>query len=481
MLKFHYRNKYLVIIFISWLFLWLSLGILPTNLNNKFNTYIDLINSLRVYMPLFLTFFLLLIISSQYLKFFNHYKENSLAIVNLFIIYFLFQIIGLYQNSLSQFNIENLYLIILGFCTIEILIINQFLNKNINLKYFLYSAIILCFLSSSYFFFSNFLNNPYYSLQDIFYVKIRGYYDINLDKNFFLKTIVPRSTGISRTFGLINIFIIVYLIFIKKKNNYLFYFISFIYTSLIWLLQSRGSILIFFTTTILIIYLAKKIYLKKKILIIFFLLFLPIILSEAILILGKNFSNSNFVILGKNFSNSNFVNSDKNLMNKQSKGLIDEIFENRTLSDHTTSGRIEIWNEALKLFKKNKVFGYGPQGDRFIFKGTEVEGIFYNNSSNALIYSLLSGGYFGILVMLLIYLNIILKICICLKKLKIFDDYNQITLKLSVCYIIFFLTRSLFENSFSVFGIDFLIFILSATYIENYLRTIPAYKLKVLK
>lgn len=218
MLKFHYRNKYLVIIFISWLFLWLSLGILPTNLNNKFNTYIDLINSLRVYMPLFLTFFLLLIISSQYLKFFNHYKENSLAIVNLFIIYFLFQIIGLYQNSLSQFNIENLYLIILGFCTIEILIINQFLNKNINLKYFIYSAIILCFLSSSYFFFSNFLNHSYYSLQDIFYVKIRGYYDINLDKKFFLETIVPRSTGISRTFGLINIFIIVYLIFIKKKK-----------------------------------------------------------------------------------------------------------------------------------------------------------------------------------------------------------------------------------------------------------------------
>jgi hypothetical protein len=478
MLKFLCVNKYLVIIFISWLSLWLSLGILPTNLNNKFNTYIDLINSLRVYMPLFLTFFLLLIISSQYLKFFNHYKENSLAIVNLFIIYFLFQIIGLYQNSLSQFNIENLYLIILGFCTIEILIINQFLNKNINLKYFIYSAIILCFLSSSYFFFSNFLNHSYYSLQDIFYVKIRGYYDINLDKKFFLETIVPRSTGISRTFGLINIFIIVYLIFIKKKNNYLFYFISFIYTSLIWLLQSRGSILIFFTTTILIIYLAKKIYLKKKILIIFFLLFLPIILSEAILILGKNFSNSNFVNSNKNLMNE----QSKNLnLNGQSKGLIDEIFENRTLSDHTTSGRIEIWNEALKLFEKNKVFGYGPQGDRFILKGSEVKDKFYNNSSNALIYSLLSGGYFGILVMFLIYLNIIFKIYICLKKLKIFDNYNQITLKLSVCYIIFFLIRSLFENSFSLFSIDFMIFIVSATYIENYLKIIPAYKVKVLK
>ena len=139
MLKFINRNKYLTIIFISWLFLWLSLGILPTNLNNKLNNYVDLINTLRVYMPVFFAFFLLLIILTKYFNFFSHYKKNSLTIVNLFIIYFLFQIIGLYQNSLVQFNIENLYLIILGFCTIEILIINQFLNKNINLEYLLYS------------------------------------------------------------------------------------------------------------------------------------------------------------------------------------------------------------------------------------------------------------------------------------------------------------------------------------------------------
>jgi O-antigen ligase len=362
-------------------------------------------------------------------------------------------------------------LIILGFCTVEILIINQFLNKNVNLEYLLYSGLILCVLSSSYFFFSNFINHPIYSWYDIFGVKIRGYYDINLDKNFFLENIIPRSTGISRTFGLINIFIFVYLIFVKKKNNYLFYFISIIYTSLIWLLQSRGSILIFFTTTILIIYLAKKIYLKKKILLVLILLFLPIVLSEAFLLLGKNFTNSN----------GTFFSLNKNLTLNKNPNLKKELLENRVLSDHSSSGRIEIWNEALKLFEKDKVFGYGPQGDRFIFKGSEVKDRFYNNSSNALIYSLLSGGYFGILVMFLIYLNIIFKIYICLKKLKIFDNYNQITLKLSVCYIIFFLIRSLFENSFSLFSIDFMIFIVSATYIENYLKTIPAYKVKVLK
>jgi len=468
MLNFIYRNNYLVIIFISWLLLWLSIGILPANLNNNVNTYVDLINILRVYAPLFFTFFLLLIIITKYLKFFNYYKNNSLTIVNLFTIYFLFQIIGLYLNSFVQFNIENLHLIILGFCTIEILIINQFLNKNINLKYLLYSGLILCVLSSSYFFFSNFINHQYYSFLDIFSIYLRGYYDINLDKKFFLENIIPRSTGISRTFGLINIFIFVYLIFVKKKNNYLFFFASIIFTSLIWLLQSRGSILIFFTTTILIIYLAKNINLKKKLQIAFFLLFLPVILLETILLVGKNFIKSN-------------LTSNKNLMNTSNKNLMNELLENRLLSNQTSSGRIEIWSESLKLFEKKKIFGYGPQGDRFLLSGSDVKKKFYNNSSNALIYSLLSGGYFGILVMFLIYLNIILKIYICLKKLKIFDNYNKITLKLSVCYIIFFLIRSLFENSFSLFSIDFMIFIISAAYIENYLKTIPIYKRKVLK
>ena len=80
MLKFFDRNKYSGIIFISWLFLWLSLGILPTNLNNKLYTYKDLINFLRVYTPLFFSVSLLLIISIKYLRFFNHYKKNSLTI-----------------------------------------------------------------------------------------------------------------------------------------------------------------------------------------------------------------------------------------------------------------------------------------------------------------------------------------------------------------------------------------------------------------
>jgi O-antigen ligase len=455
------KNNFFTVIFVGWLSLWLSLGVLPNNLNYNFNKYADIVNFFRIYTPLFFSFFFLFIISIKYFKFKINYKEKF-TITNLFIIYFLFQVIGLYQNDLMEFNFQNLYLVILGFTVIEIIILNQFLDTNENLKYLLYSGLIICILYSSYFFILSFVGRTSNSFYEIFQISLRSIYDNNLDQKIFLESIIPRSTGISRTFGLINIFIIIYLIFSKKKMYFL-YILSIIYTSLIWLLQSRGSILIFFLTTILIIYLTKKLNLKKKLLMLFYLLLLPIILAEIFLFLGRNIY---------------FNDSSKNFISTTSKNSIST---NRIINDHTTSGRIEIWNESRKQFDKNKIFGYGPQSDRFLLSYSEVEKKFSNNSSNALIYSFLSGGYFGITAMLLIYLNVLLKIYIFLKKLKIFDNYNQITLKLSVCYIIFFLIRSLYENSFSLFSIDFMIFIVSTTYIENYLKTMPAYKLKVLK
>ena len=457
MFRVIYENKNLLITNISWLFLWLSIGILPQNLNIKINTYIDLINYFRVYIPVFFTFILLFVIFSKYLTFAKYCKKNFFTTINLFIIYFLFQIIGLYQNSESKFNIENLYLVILAFCAIEILIISQLLNNKKNLEYLLYTALIVCFVSSLYFFFFNFINHQLYSFNDIIEIRLRGYFDANLNAKFFLENVIPRSTGISRTFGLINIFIFIYLIFFNKKNNFLLYFISIIYTSLIWLLDSRGSILIFFTTIILIIYLTKIISFKRKIFLIFYLFILPIILVEIFLISGENFKANTVMIKDKETESSLFSNYK---------------IKNRLFSDFKSSGRIDIWKESLKVFQKEKLFGYGPQGDRFLLMKSEIKKDFFTNSSNALIYSLLSGGYFGISVMFLIYINIIFKIYICLKKIKILDNFNKITLKLSICYIIFFLIRSLFENSFSLFGIDFMMFILSATYIENYLKNI---------
>ena len=293
MLRFINKKIYLKVVLISWIFLWLSIGVTPKNLDYNFQSYIDIINIFRVFTPIFfliILFLLIIIIKFQNEKI-NCEKKEYFTFINLFLFYFFLQLIGLLQNEYSTFNLESLYLIILGVGALEIFIINRFFD-NKNLKYLLYLSILICFLSSTLTFSILSIKNDYYSFLDVININLRAIHDVNLNKKFFLNTIYPRSTGISRTFGLINIFIVIYfLYFIKKKIiKYLFFLCSFIYTSLIWLMQSRGSLLIFFTTISLIIFFLKK-NIKEKILLIFILFFLPIIFSEVIIISARNFNN----------------------------------------------------------------------------------------------------------------------------------------------------------------------------------------------
>jgi len=452
MLKLINKKIYFSIILISWIFLWLSIGVTPKNLDYSFQSYVDIINIFRVFAPVFFTiilFFFIIIIKFQNKKIIYEKKEYF-TFINLFLIYFFLQFIGLQQNEYSTFNLENLYLIVLGVGALEIFIINR-LFDNKNLKYLLHLSILICFLSSALTFSILSIKNDYYSFLDVININLRAIHDVNLDKKFFLNTTYPRSTGISRTFGLINIFIIIFfLFFIKKKIiKYLFYFSSFVYTSLIWLMQSRGSLLIFFATISLIIFFFKK-KIKEKILLIFILFFLPIICSELIILGASNLNNT------KSKSNANL---NENIQ-----------FQNRVVKDTSTSGRLTIWEESLKKYDRKKIFGYGPQGDRFLLTNSDKVSQYSNNSSNALVYSLLSGGYFAILIFLLIYFKILRKIYICIKKFKIFENDTDINIKLSVSYALFFFIRSFFENSFSLFSIDFLIFFYAAIHIENYIK-----------
>ena len=450
MLRFINKKIYLKVVLISWIFLWLSIGVTPKNLDYNFQSYIDIINIFRVFTPIFfliILFLLIIIIKFQNEKI-NCEKKEYFTFINLFLIYFFLQLIGLQQNEYSKFSLENLYLIVLGVGALEIFIIYQFFD-NKNFKYLLYLSILICFLSSTLTFSILSIKNDYYSFLDVININLRAIHDINLDKKFFLNTIYPRSTGISRTFGLINIFIVIYfLFFIKKKIiKYLFYLSSFVYTSLIWLMQSRGSLLIFFASISLTIFFLKK-NIKEKILLIFILFFFPIICSEVTILAARNLNNTNTK-----------ANTNENIQLK-----------NRVVKDTSSSGRLTIWKESLKNYDRNKIFGYGPQGDRFLLATSEKAIQYSNNSSNALLYSLLSGGYFAILIFLLIYFKILRKIYICIKKFKIFENDTDINIKLSVSYALFFFIRSFFENSFSLFSIDFLIFVYAAIHIENYIK-----------
>ena len=88
-----------------------------------------------------------------------------------------------------------------------------------------------------------------------------------------------------------------------------------------------------------------------------------------------------------------------------------------------------------------------------------------DNSSNNLFYTLLSGGPVAVCFWVLVFFEIF-KITKKNKNNFLFNRYNYY-LNFSISCIIFFLVRSIIENSFGVFGIDFLMINLSIVYILN--------------
>ena len=119
-----------------------------------------------------------------------------------------------------------------------------------------------------------------------------------------------------------------------------------------------------------------------------------------------------------------------------------------------------MWTSSLKLYDYKKKFGYGPQGDRFLLI-ENLKTYTTNNVSNAFFYAFLSGGYFGLVIFSIIYFQIFLLIFKKILKEKIFHTKNNYIEKISVLILFFFLVRSGFENSFSLFSIDFVLVISS--------------------
>ena len=213
----------------------------------------------------------------------------------------------------------------------------------------------------------------------------------------------------------------------------------------IWIGQSKGSILCYYSTSVFfIIFLNDLDKFKKFLTIISITLFSIVISNEIINVAAKN-------------------------LHKTGEQVQLRVFEKKAGS--YTSGRIALWKTAIKKYEKNKLFGYGPQADRILLLDPE-DFDSGNNVSNTMIYGLLTGGYFSLVMIILIYiytgymiLNYFLIKKIFLNKFSI--NKENIFVVASIVYISFFMIRSIFENSFGVFSIDFLITILSLFVIEN--------------
>ena len=132
-------------------------------------------------------------------------------------------------------------------------------------------------------------------------------------------------------------------------------------------------------------------------------------------------------------------------------------------------GRHNLWISSLKFIKDEPILGYGAISDRvllnindewlFMFEPTLRQN---NPTSNAFFYSLISGGLISGIILIYLYIFIFKRLLINTLNKNYFSWENSFYYAVLVMLVL----RSLIENSFMVFGIDY-IFLLHVLKIRN--------------
>jgi hypothetical protein len=423
------KNIYLFIFLAYWILLWLSINTEPSK-HGLLSLSGNVFGSVRLIMGIFST---LLIITFSFFFILTKKKIKINKIYLILILIFISQIIGLYYNETKALSLYNSFLALLAIGTIALFILCEQVDIKSVIKYFFWILIFFLIIA--------FIINIYPKINNLQYLDFQRAFS-NKEANIFGGS-NPRTTGLSRSLSIINLFLILLFFNLKKfySKSFMIILITIISVIIIFF-QSRGTLLCYFTSLAVLIFFLQDTKKSLKLKNLLILVILPLILY---------------------FSFNTYIN--KNLLSSNKTEI-----RNRILLKNT-SGRIEIWNYSLKNYNYKKIFGYGPQGDRFFLKDDTPRMKKYgDNSSNIFIYALLSGGLFSITLLMLFFYEI-LKIFIKNKKLYFFNK-GSIYLNFSILCIVFFSIRSLFENSFGLFSIDFLIMCLSVFFITNYTKKI---------
>jgi hypothetical protein len=428
MQKLKHSETYLLNFFII-----ISLNINPNTFFVTDQIWINIVNILRFFLPTFC------------LIFFLYFKLKKKKI---------------YPGSINSF----LFLIILYFFVIFIFSLSDIKHPNI-LYFILYLNIIiyswilvnfydertnfanLIFAISIYFIIFIFIAGYEFLLNDVNFLELRFSKSFRKNDFLLLDNSSPRTTGIARSLVLMALFTI-YLIIKQKKNDLkklIFLTLSSILLFIIILsLQSRFGVGIYILT---VAYLLIKTKLEKLrlaiygILLILFPIFLYTLISNnndnRILAQIKEVTISSNNVTTSSDKNSQ-LNSDKDSELKQ-----DAVNEINKLS----TGRIEIWFNTFEELKKNYfIFGNGILSDT---KNLKI------SVSNALLYSIYSGGILAAIIYFYINFKII--------KYLIFwkEKINNNKINFLKAILILILIRCLFESSFFAYGYDLLIILIA--------------------
>jgi hypothetical protein len=383
-------------------------------LNNNLikNTLYQNILFFKSTLPILIFLFLILITFKKFKK--NILINNSFIFI-LFFVLILLQIIGTIINS--QNNIINLYYIIPIINIMIIYLKFSLISNNKFLRFYLNVNLIVFFLILLYFFCLYF---KYYLEFDNDFYTVWG----SIKNN----EAVPRPTGLARLAMIFSAYFFCRYLF-QKKN--LFSLIFFNY--LIFAFQSRVVILALLFISLLFILIKEKCSIIKAFKYLILIFIIPFVINTFI-----NYSKRTILFNDHTFQ----VFKDDRIIN--SKMDLDKI----------TSHRFNDWKNISIKFDKERVFGYGIHGDRILINQT---------SSNGFLYSLASGGYLAAIIYCIICIYSVFLLNLALVKKK-FNQYSWFASSM----IIFFLIRSLVENSFTILSFDFIIFFSSVFFLEKF-------------
>ena len=198
-------------VFISWVTMWVSINALPDEINVMFKSFIHFLNGFRSIGAILFSLISLTILF--FLIIFKKVKKFSFILV-LFSLYFIFQLIGLITNGARVTDIHSAYLILYGLSTISILMIIDSQKLYKILPYFFYFALsiltvaYLLILSQSTGNFITIIAGNLYNL-------------LHPDELLFYQA-PPRVSGITRSFGIISLSLMIILAYKKRTKIFKF-------------------------------------------------------------------------------------------------------------------------------------------------------------------------------------------------------------------------------------------------------------------
>lgn len=429
-------------LFCSFIVCWVSISssyedllIFKSDIELNILNVLNFLRHISIYLCLF--FLLLIIFFYKNEIFFKKY-----IIFYFFIAYFISQIIGLFLTDNLLGNISFTISALTTILTV-ILIDSFFLPKE---KKFI---LFISFMVLNLVFFLTFT--------PLFIEFINGgniFYGVHAHSSIFLDKIIPRSSGLARTALIILILIEFFEIDFLKKNYNIINFIKILFLVFILLFQSRT--ILFLTSIVYFFIFINKNEIKIANLIKF--LFVYFILPLVIFLLLTSYNSH------KKFQLDNVdqkkISFKKHLTTK--KITIIRTFSKNDIS----SGRFQDWKQILKnINDTNIIYGFGPQGDRYLIN---------QSASNGLIHAYACSGLIG-----LVFFSIF-SILVCLRFIKLILYNLKDNLKdVLYCLILILLTlRSVLETSYAVYSIDLIVFVTVLIFILDKKINIEDIKIK---